>query len=322
MNLAGKSYSWWKALRRLLANVDAVHVRCPNNISILGLLALSRSDCLRQALYTGTWNGYPGEPSTYRWQRWFLKHRFKGPVAVYGDWPGQPPHVVPSFSPSYSQADWEMESAAVAEKLGRLRNAAALAWPIKLVTVGSLSRNKNQQLVVRAVGELKGMGWDTELHVFGEGETREVLSELARTLGVERQVHFHGNTPHHLVRQFYREADFVVQAPLAEGYGKVPVEAFFHGVVPILSDVNLSSQIVGGSERGRTFRQGDARELALRVVELAHDPAEVARLIENGRAHACSLTLESWQQHIRAMLEQSWKTELGAGGRAHDDAKR
>ncbi len=53
---------WWQVLHQLLAQVDAVHIRCPNNISVLGLFAVQRSHHLRQAVYTGTWLGYPTEP--------------------------------------------------------------------------------------------------------------------------------------------------------------------------------------------------------------------------------------------------------------------
>lgn len=309
-NLVWKVKDWWLALRQLLREVDAVHIRCPNNISILGLIALLRSNCHRQALFTGTWLGYPGEPITYRWQRWFLKNHFRGPVAVYGNWPNQPPHIVSSFSPSYSEADWILESGRIANNLDHLAALRTLPQPLQLLTVGSLSRNKNQQLVIRSVRLLKDIGIEAELHVLGDGELRMELQGIAQNLGVEGQVHFHGRTPYDKVRQFYREADFVVQAPLAEGYGKVPIEAFFHGAIPVLSNVNLSSQIVGGTERGRCFPSEDATALAQVIRELADRPHEMVQLIANGREYARSLTLETWQQHIKEMLERAWDVDL------------
>lgn len=311
-DLGFKLAGWWKTLQELLKRVDAVHIRCPNNISILGLAALARSDCFRQAVYTGCWNGQvsPPEPLTYRAQRLFLKHRFRGPVAVYGTWPDQPEHVVPSFSPSYTDGDWEGESAVVARKVDRLRGLSALPDPVKLVTVGSVDYRKNQQLVIRAVRQLADAGVRAELAILGEGGLRSSLESLARELGVEGQIHFNGRTAHRQVRQYYREADFVVQAPRSEGYGKVPNEAFFHGAVPILSDVEISAEIVGHGERGRYFPPDDVDAVVRHVLELARNPGEMIRLIENGRAHARSLTLEVWRDHIRQMLEEHWGVEL------------
>jgi glycosyltransferase involved in cell wall biosynthesis len=310
LDLVAKLPGWGLALSQLIADVDAVHIRCPNNISILGLMALARSDRLRQALYTGQWSGYAGEPPTYRLQRYVLKRMFRGPVAVYGEWHDQPAHIVPSFSPSYSLTDWQAEAEDVTRRLEQIRARSRAVPPFQLLSVGNLSRNKNQQLVIRAVGALREMGVDVELHLLGDGEERDRLAQLAASLGIAGQVKLHGAVAHDRVREFYRTADFVVQAPIAEGYGKVPIEAFFHGAVPILTDVNLSAQLVGGSLRGRTFRQGNYEQLARIIIELAARPDQIAAMVEAGRAYAATLTLEMWRGHLRSMLEQHWQVRL------------
>jgi hypothetical protein len=92
----------------------------------------------------------------------------------------------------------------------------------------------------------------------------------------------------------------------------VPIEALFYGALPILSDLLISRQIVGYGERGRTFAQGDARAIAAIVTELAANPARIATTIESGLEYVRSLTLESWREHIRAMLEKYWSVELGS----------
>lgn len=297
---------WWRTIQQLLAEVDALHIRCPNNISILGLLALQRSHHLRQAVYTGTWPGYPGEPLTYRWQRWFLRRYFRGPVAVYGEWPGQPEHIVPSFTPTYAQTDWGMETERVTAKIAYLETLTCLPQPLQLVTVGALSENKNQQMVIRLVAALKQDGVEAVLHLLGEGASRTHLEALTQELGVTGQVHFHGYTPAPQVREFYRQADFVVQAPRAEGFGKVPVEAFFHGVIPLLSDVNLSQQLVGQGSRGRCFPLDDLDFLRQELLTLSHQPITMAEMIPQGRAYAATQTLESWQKHLEMMFSRFW----------------
>lgn len=304
--LARQVYHWWQVLHQLLAQVDAIHIRCPNNISILGLLALQRKPHLRQAVYTGTWMGYPTEPLTYRWQRWFLRHVFRGPVAVYGEWPEQPSHIVPSFTPTYSQNDWEMETERVATRIAYLETVTTLPQPIQLLTIGSLSDNKNQQMVIRLVAALKEDGVETMLHVLGDGDSLPHLESLAQELGVTKQVCFHGYTPSTQVREFYRLADFVIQAPKAEGFGKVPIEAFFHGLIPLLSDVNLSSQLVGEGARGRCFPLNDVYFLRQELLTLWRQPATMAQMIRQGRDYASTLTLEAWQEHIHLILTRFW----------------
>jgi glycosyltransferase involved in cell wall biosynthesis len=306
MNLVFALKDWWVAVNELLKRVDAVHIRCPNNISILGLLALARSSRLRQAVYTGNWRGYKSEPLTYRLQRWVLKGYFHGPVAVYGKWPNQPPHIVPSFSPSFSLKDWEQESVTVARKIDYLQRTSPLSRVLKLVAVGALDRNKNQQLAIHAVKMLHDKLIMAELYLLGDGQSRTHLEQLSQSMGLDNLVHFCGRVSHDGVREFYREADFVVQPSLTEGFSKVPVEGLVHGAIPILSDVSVNPQIVGGSARGRYFPTNDAAALAKHIEELAERPSEMVRLIKNGRDYSRILTLEAWQEHIEQMLRTHW----------------
>jgi glycosyltransferase involved in cell wall biosynthesis len=59
---------------------------------------------------------------------------------------------------------------------------------------------------------------------------------------LQEDVLFLGNIKQEQLREYYRKADLIIQAPIHEGFGKVPIEGFFHGVVPVLSDVNLSKK--------------------------------------------------------------------------------
>lgn len=310
LNLLAVSIDWWKILRGLLHEVDAVHVRCPNNIGILGLLAVHHTSLLRQAVYTGTWMGYKNEPLTYKFQRYWLKHLFKGPVAVYGEWPNQPAHIVPSFSPSYSLADWAGEEGQVAERLAKLKDFQALPEPVRLMTVGALNNNKNQKTVIEAVSLLTRRGFDCTLNVFGDGENRAMLENMSLNLGLAEIVTFHGNVSQDRLREYYRASDFVVQAPVAEGFGKVPIEAFFHGVVPIMSDAGMSAQIAGNGLRGRCFSHEDPEAAASIIMDLSGNTQALADMIRAGREFARKITLESWQEHICSMLNRYWDVNL------------
>ena len=310
MNLVLALREWWVAVNELLKRVDAVHIRCPNNISILGLLALARSSRLRQAVYTGNWRGYQNEPLTYRLQRLILKRYFRGPVAVYGEWPDQPPHIVPSFSPSFSLLEWQQEGAAVVRKIRYLQSTSPSSRALKLISVGALNSNKNQQLAIHAVKILRDRLIQVELNLLGEGENQRNLEQLSRRMGLTEIVHFCGRVSHDSVREFYREADFVVQPSLTEGFSKVPMEAFVHGAIPLLSNVSINAQIVGESDRGRHFPTDDATTLAKQIEEVAREPREMVRLIKNGRDYSRILTLEAWQDHISQMLRTHWVSDL------------
>lgn len=315
LHLLAQIFRWIFTLNRLFNTVDAVHIRCPNNISVIGLLLLQLRRLPRQAVYTGSWRDFPNEPFFYRWQRLFLRAHFAGPVAIYGEDAAGGAHLVSSFSPTYGDDVWHEESENVARRLEKLREYSQWPRPLKLVSVGALSANKNQQLVIQAVRKLEENGVESTLHILGDGTQRVELEALAASLGVTGKVIFHGRTAQDEVRRFYRESDFVVQAPRQEGYGKVPIEAFFHGCIPILSDVDLTRDILGASgessgERGRYFPLEDCDALVQRLRELADAPPEMARLIENGRAYAREHTLEAWREQLRHMLSRFWNVSL------------
>ncbi|MDB4906531.1 MAG: glycosyltransferase [Gemmatimonadetes bacterium] len=294
---------WVRALGRLFAQVDAVHVRCPNNISIPALAMLTFRRTRRHAVYTGDWNGYATEPRTFALQRWMLR-RFRGPVAVYGPSSGGQ-HVVTTFSPSYSDEEWSSELRVVEARLAALRTTPSLT-SVRLVTVGTLDDNKSQAVVIEVVRLLREQGIDARLSIIGDGPRRQLLLQQVAQLGLENFVHFAGRRSVDEVREAYRHADFVIQSPHAEGFGKVPVEAFFHGVIPVLSDVGQSRWLVGEGSRGRWFPVGDAGQAADRVAALARDCAMMISMIEDGRRFARTMTLESWQSHLARVLEGSW----------------
>jgi len=308
LDLIVKSFGWWKAIYKLLQQVDAVHIRCPNNISILGLIVLQFSNLPKQAVYTGSWTG--PAPRTYRLQRAFLKRFFNGPVAIYGNWPNQPAHIIPSFSPSYYQKDWDMETPQVENRIKMLESSKRLLCPVRLMSVGALNKNKNQTLVLDALEYLKDNYLEFTLDLIGDGPERENLERKVNDLALNDRVLIHGNVSHDILRNYYRQTQFVIQAPFSEGFGKVPIEAFFHGVIPILSDVDISSQIIGNGSRGCCFSHNDAEAIAVQIIELTSHPAQMASMIKAGRKFARELTLEAWQQHIMEMLNAFWKIEI------------
>ena len=60
-------------LLRSVAGADAIHVRCPGNLGLLGALVAPLGGVPVVAKYAGNWIGYPGEPWSLRFQRAVLR---------------------------------------------------------------------------------------------------------------------------------------------------------------------------------------------------------------------------------------------------------
>ncbi len=131
-------------IRRELAKADAVHVRSPANIALLAIqmLTFARRPSRRWLKYAGSWVGYPGEPWSYRFQRWWLRaglHR--GLVTVNGDWPGMPPHVRSFLNPCLSEEELAEAHRRTASK--------TLKVPLQLLFVGRLDTEKGASRALR-----------------------------------------------------------------------------------------------------------------------------------------------------------------------------
>lgn len=87
-----------------MRQADAIQVRCPGNLGMLGVILAPLFSRYRVAKYAGQWNGYPNETFSNRLQRIILSSGWwKSPVLVYGNWPKQPKHIKPFFTSMMSE---------------------------------------------------------------------------------------------------------------------------------------------------------------------------------------------------------------------------
>lgn len=286
---------WIYKIIQLCSKSDVVYLRAPNNISIPGFIISRLFNKKRFSTFTGTWSGYASEPFSYSLQRKYLSTYFEGPVFVYGSLPSDRKNIHNTISPSYSMDDWNNETAQVESRLKELAEKKVLTR-INLITVGSLTDNKNQIFILEAMSELRRSNVDFVLWVAGDGENKKKYQDYVNVNNLQERVVFLGNIKQQQLREYYRKADLIIQSPIHEGFGKVPVEGFFHGVIPVISDVNLSRSIVGGKERGRVFTSKD--ELIGHINSLMQNTSLMIELIKKGRDYAKQNTLEAWANEI------------------------
>ncbi|HPM30077.1 MAG TPA: glycosyltransferase [Chryseolinea sp.] len=292
---------WIFKIILICSKSDLVYLRAPNNISIPGFAISSLFRKKKFSTFTGTWNGYKSEPFTYALQRKYLSKYFNGPVFVYGRLPSDRENIHNTISPSYSMDDWCMETTQVEGRVQSLAHQNVFARGINLITVGSLTDNKNQIFILEAMTKLKMLKVKFVLWVAGEGENLKRYENFVRENNLQEDVFFLGNIKQDQLREYYRKADIIVQAPIHEGFGKVPIEGFFHGVIPVISNVNLSGKIVGDNKRGRVFNTQD--ELIGHIRSLMHAPSDMIELIKNGREYARENTLEAWGREILCQIK-------------------
>jgi len=284
--------TWVSAFDKANKQADIIYLRMPNNLNIPGGLYFYFKKAKTFATYTGTWSNYKNEPLTYRFQKWMLKHLFNGPVWVYKDEEKKEKNIFKSYSPSFSESEWNEESIQVAERVRRYKNAS-ITKPV-FVTVGALVPNKNQQYVLETCKCLKAKGFSFTWYIVGDGTLKKEYEQFVSENSLQHCVIITGKKTYTELRAIYRSANFLVQPTLVEGFGKAPVEAMAHGVIPVLNKVAMANEMTGNGKRGYIFDATDQSSLQEIILKALGEQHLFGSMIENGRQYVKLQTLENW----------------------------
>ncbi|MFF4890683.1 glycosyltransferase family 4 protein [Micromonospora chersina] len=185
----------------------------------------------------------------------------------------------------------------------RVRLRLGLADRPVVVCVSRLVPRKGQDMLIRAMPEIRRRVPDAALLVVGGGPYRATLEKLARQTGVERDVVFTGSVPSAELPAHYAAGD-VYAMPCrtrnrgldVEGLGIVYLEASATGLPVVAGDSGGAPDAVREGETGYVVRGRDVVQLADRVATLLAD-RDLAR--QFGAAG-------------RAWVEREWRWETQA----------
>lgn len=289
-------------LSRAMAGADAIHVRCPGNLGLLGALLAPLFSRRIVAKYAGQWQGGDCIPFTFRLQRRILASRWwrRGIVTVYGRWDRQPDHVVPFFTSMMTARQVSNAMFVAARK--------AIGQPLQLLYSGRLAPLKGVDLLLRALYSVAASGIGFHLTILGDGPQRLFLERLTAELGLQDRVTFHGAVCYDDVMSWYERAHILVLVSNTEGWPKAISEAMCHGVVCIGSSQGLLPWML--EDRGITVPLGDPNPLAAAIVSLVRQPERYARLSGNAARWARRYSLESLRDELRTVLCRRWNVPL------------
>jgi glycosyltransferase involved in cell wall biosynthesis len=284
-------------LARAMRRADALHIRCPGNLGLLGVILGPLLGRPRVAKYAGQWNGYRGEAVTVSLQRWLLRHWWRAPVTVYGAWPNQPPHVVPFFT---SMMTDEQVQAAV-----QIADRKTLGSPLRVLFTGRLAPEKRVDALLEAVKIATARGVSLEVRVLGDGPERERLQSDVRRLDIGAHLRFLGALPFDRALEVYDWAHVLVLPSVhSEGWPKVVAEAMCHGLLCIAVDHGQVASMLTG--RGILLQRGTPEEIAAALEAVASDPTAYTGMMRNATRWARGHSLEGLRAALAALLSERW----------------
>ena len=290
-------------LGRAMASADAIHVRCPGNLGLLGVILAPLFSQYIVAKYTSAWAGYPTEPWTWRLQRALLRSFWwRGPVTVYGGTSNQSENVISFFTSVLNE-----------KQLARAGSAASKAKvndPMRLLYVGRLSVGKNVDVLISAVAALKSQGIASTCMIVGEGPQRPALEAQIAAFGLRDYVELVGGVSLDCVLDYYERADICVLVSESEGWGKATAEAMAFGLICIGSNQGFALEMLGEG-RGICVPPGDVSALTAVLCAIAARPEAYESMRREAAAWASRYSLQGLQNSLRELLRIHWKWEAG-----------
>lgn len=298
------------AMLRQFKSADVVHIRCPASISLLALLLLSarRHPARRWIKYAGNWSPGGQEPWSYAFQRWWLRKGWhRGVVTVNGQWDDQPEFIHAFFNPCLNEQE---------QKHGReLLAIKRMQSPTRLIFVGRLDQGKGVARVLRIIAELQKMKCPVTLDLIGDGEERSRYERLANTLGVARQITFHGWQSRTALVPLYARAHLILlPSSSSEGWPKVLSEAMAFGAVPVASNVSSIPQYLRGFAVGKVFPADDTEAFARAVKWYSEHPDAWKNEAARGVEAAAKFTYAHYLKAVGKLLQMSEAEQLAVNG--------
>jgi glycosyltransferase involved in cell wall biosynthesis len=194
---------------------------------------------------------------------------------------------------------------------------SARTGTVRLLYVGRIIRTKALRDVIRALDATRDL--DLRLDVVGDGNDRDACAQLARELGVDERVTFHGKLPRDAVDAFYERADIFVFPSYREPGGNVSLEAMSFSLPVIVCRRGGPGANVDDSCGIRLDADNPAQlaaDCAAAIRALVADPDLRHRMGAAAREHAAVTHL--WPQRIDRMTALYEEIVAARAVTAHD----
>ena len=187
-----------------------------------------------------------------------------------------------------------------AENITNIRQELSLNEDdLLLLSIGELSKRKNQQVIIRAIGALH----NEKLHyaICGKGILLEELRTLAGQYGIGGRVHFLDYRKD--VMDICSQADIFVLPSLHEGLSVASLEAMFCGLPIIISDIRGVRDYLQNGVNGYICGVQDVAAYAKAIDSLVKDEKLRLEMGERNKQDVLPYCLDRVKQEVLALFE-------------------
>lgn len=151
-----------------------------------------------------------------------------------------------------------------------------------IVSVGSLVPHKGQEVLIRAMTDIRSRVPDSTLTIVGDGSERARLERLSDELDMKGAVRFTGRVAD--VGEYLSDADlFALPSLEREGLGISILEAMASGLPVVATECGGIVEIVENERNGLLVPPGDSAALSNALLRLMQERELSVRMAENAR---------------------------------------
>lgn len=167
-----------------------------------------------------------------------------------------------------------------------------------VLSVGELNKNKNQQVILKAIAELK----DPDIHylICGKGDQQEALKTLAARLGLTERTHFLGYRMD--VVDICSQADVFAMPSKREGLPVASLEAMYSGLPIVNSNIRGLSDVTEDGKTGYVYSPDDVQGFAEGIRKLKMDPEGRRRIEVHNPESIRPYYLENTKEEVLSLI--------------------
>lgn len=193
------------------------------------------------------------------------------------------------------------------DRLSRADNRADIRQELRLnkdaflcISVGELNENKNHQVVIKALGQLK----DPDIYyiICGKGDQLENLQNLAKEQGVQNNIRFLGYRMD--VLDICSQSDLFVFPSHREGLPIAPLEAMYCGLPLITSNIRGLVDYMKEGKTGYLIDPDDVNSFASKIKELKSNSQLCTEMGENCKKAVLSFLLNNSKIEVLKLINE------------------
>lgn len=170
-----------------------------------------------------------------------------------------------------------------------------------ILCVGELLPNKNQQMAIMALNEIKKIYPDIKLLFAGNGPEYSNMELLIKNNNLQQNVVLLGYITN--LEDFQQIADISVACSKREGLPLNVVEAMLSGTPVVASDNRGHRELICDGESGFLVEVGDYKAMADKVINLLDDKKLYAQIQQKAKNHAQAYQVANVMLEITKVYE-------------------